>query len=139
VGVDLSQVAIDAARKRALGHPATGRVRFIAGDLTELGDIGEPFDLLLDRGCYHLMRGQDLTGFLGALERFSRPGTVLFLLAFCADEPPEFPNLPVVSERELRSELGGLFAVTDLRTCRLETPLGFEREPLFWSALLERR
>lgn len=139
VGVDLSEVAIAAARQRAAAHAAARRVRFIAGDLTELRGIGEPFDVLLDRGCYHLMRGENLAGFLGALERLSGPGTVLFLLAFSSDEPPEFPNLPRVSERELRDELGGLFDVTDLQTCRLEKPLGFEREPLFWSVMLERR
>lgn len=139
VGVDLSRTAIEIARERASGHPAGARVRFMAGDLTELPGIGEPFDVLFDRGCYHLLRRENLVGFLAALQKLSRPGSLLFLMAFSAVEPPEFPGLPVVGEGELRGELGGLFDVTDLRTCRLDRPNGFEREPLFWSALLERR
>ena len=60
------------------------------------------------------------------------------LLAFSAAEQPEFP-VPVVTEDELRNELGPLFEITDLRTCRLDKPRGFEREPLFWSVVLRRR
>lgn len=137
VGVDLSATAIEEARRRASGHPAEGRVRFLAGDVTEVREIGEPFDVLLDRGCYHLARGDHLDAFLHALERHSRAGSLLFLLAFSAAEPPEFP-VPVVTEEELRNELGGLFDIVDLRTCRLDKPNGFAREPLFWSVLLRR-
>jgi hypothetical protein len=118
-------------------HPAGSRVRIIAGDLTEVRGIGEPFDVLLDRGCYHLARRDHLDAFLSALERHSRSGSLLSLLAFSAAEQPEFP-VPVVTEEELRKELGSLFEITDLRTCRLDKPRGFEREPLFWSVLSRR-
>jgi hypothetical protein len=113
-------------RRRASGHPAGRRVRFIAGDVTEVRGIGEPFDVLVDRGCYHLARRDHLDAFLHALDRHSRPGSLLLLLAFSAAEPPEFP-VPVVSEDELRSELGSF-----------DKPNGFEREPLFWSVVLRR-
>jgi len=137
VGVDLSPTAIEEARRRASGHAAERRVRFVAGDVTEVRGIGEPFDVLVDRGCYHLARRDHLDAFLRALERHSRPGSLLLLLAFSAEEQPEFP-VPVVTEDELRGELGGLFEIADLRTCRLDKPRGFEREPLFWSAVLRR-
>jgi len=138
VGVDLSETAIERARLRATRHEAGERARFFAGDVTEIRAIGGPFDLLLDRGCYHMARREDLEGFLSALDRHARPGSLLFLMAFCAREQPEFP-VPIVAEEELRSELGGLFEITDLRTCRLDKPIGFENEPLFWSVLLRRR
>jgi 2-polyprenyl-3-methyl-5-hydroxy-6-metoxy-1,4-benzoquinol methylase len=137
VGVDLSTTAIEEAQRRAFGHPAEGRVRFIAGDVTEVRGIGEPFDVLVDRGCYHVARRDHLDAFLHALSRHSRSGSLLFLLAFSAAEQPEFP-VPAVTEGELRSELGSLFEITDLRTCRLDKPKGFQREPLFWSAVLRR-
>jgi SAM-dependent methyltransferase len=137
VGVDLSATAIEQARRRASGHPAGRRARFVAGDVTETRGIGEPFDVLLDRGCYHLARGDHLDAFLDALRRHSRSGTLLLLLAFSAAERPEFP-VPAVTEDELRSELGSLFEIADLRTCRLDKPNGFTREPLFWSVLLRR-
>ena len=138
VGVDLSTTAIEKARRRAADHPAGRRARFIAGDVTELRGIGEPFDVLVDRGCYHLARRENLDAFLNALARHSRPGSLLLLMAFSAAEQPEFP-VPIVTEDELRNELGSLFEFTDLRTCRLDKPNGFEREPLFWSAMLRRR
>jgi len=137
VGVDLSPTAIEAARRRASSHPGGERARFRAGDVTELRGIGEPFDVLVDRGCYHLARRDHLDTFLDALRRHSRSGSLLFVLAFSAAEEPEFP-VPVVTEDELRSELGSSFAITDLRTCRLDKPRGFAREPLFWSVLLRR-
>jgi hypothetical protein len=93
--------------------------------------------VLVDRGCYHLARGDHLDAFLHALKRHSRPGSLLLLLAFSAAEQPEFP-VPVVTEDELRNELGSLFEITDLRTCRLDKPNGFKREPLFWSVILRR-
>jgi cyclopropane fatty-acyl-phospholipid synthase-like methyltransferase len=137
VGVDLSTTAIAKAKRRASYHPAGPRVRFIAGDVTELRGIGEPFDVLVDRGCYHLSRRDHLDAFLDALKRHSRSGSLLLVLAFSAAEKPEFP-VPVVTEDELRSELGRHFEITDLRTCRLDKPLGFDREPLFWSVMLTR-
>ena len=124
-------------KRRASGHPAGRRVRFIAGDVTEVRGIGEPFDVLVDRGCYHLARGDHLDAYLQALGRYSRSGSLLLVLAFSAAEQPEFP-VPVVTEDELRNELGSLFEITDLRTCRLDKPHGFEREPLFWSVMLRR-
>src|SRR5262245_31609021 len=137
VGVDLSATAIEAARRRAASHPAGQRARFIAGDVSEIRGIGEPFDVLVDRGCYHMARRENLDAFLDALRRNSRSGTLMFLLAFSAAEQQEFP-VPIVSEDELRNELGRLFEITDLRTCRLDKPKGFERSPLFWSVLLRR-
>lgn len=138
VGVDLSTTAIETARRRASTHPDGARARFVAGDVTEVRGIGEPFDVLVDRGCYHMARREGVDGFLRALERLSRPGSLLFLLAFSAAESQEFP-VPVVSEGELRGELGRLFEITDLRAARLDKPKGFQREPLFWSVLLRRR
>lgn len=138
VGVDLSPTAIEEAQRRASAHPAGRRARFLAGDVSELRGIGEPFDVLLDRGCYHLARRDHLDAYVDALQQLSRPGSLLFLLAFSAAEAPEHP-VPVVAEDELRRELGGPFEITDLQSCRLDEPHGFERQPLFWSALLRRR
>src|SRR5262245_7249271 len=82
VGVDLSTTAIEGAQRRASSHPAGRRARFIAGDVAEVRGIGEPVDVLVDRGCYHLARGDHLDAFLQALRRHSRSGSLLLLLAF---------------------------------------------------------
>lgn len=138
VGLDLSETAIAMAQERAAEHPERDRFRFVAGDITQTRGIGEPFDVIVDRGCYHLARRENVDGYLDALKAFSKPGTVLFVLAFNADSEQEFPDLPVVTERELRSELGRYFDFVDLRSVRLDKPEGFEHEPVFWSALLKR-
>lgn len=138
VGLDLSETAIALAAGRRADHPKKKGLRFVAGDVIHTRDIGEPFDLIVDRGCYHLARREDADGYLDALKAFSKPGTILFVLAFNADTEQEFPDLPVVTERELRSELGRYFDFVDLRSVRLDKPEGFEQEPVFWSALLKR-
>jgi len=139
VGADISDTAIGLANRRVEQHARKNHARFVAADVANLRDVGEPFDVVLDRGCYHQTRLEDLEGYQRALERLTAPGTVMILLAFNASETPEYPELPCVSEAELRAELGDLFDLVDLRPIRLDRPRGFENKPLFWSALLRRR
>jgi len=52
VGVDFSDLAIEAAAEKAAGVDG---VRFVRGDVTRLEDLGieASFDLVLDIGCFH--------------------------------------------------------------------------------------
>jgi SAM-dependent methyltransferase len=51
-GVDLVQIAIDRAASKIEGLPNAAVRR---GDVTKLGEmeLGRPFDLVLDLGCFH--------------------------------------------------------------------------------------
>lgn len=138
VGVDLSPAAIRLAQQRFRSRSAKQHGRFICGDITELRDIGEPFDVILDRGCYHDARLNDLAGYQKALGHLTRRGTIMVVLAFNADETPKYPQIVCLSEEE-RTELGGIFDIADLRPIRLDVPRGSQSELLFWSALLRRR
>jgi hypothetical protein len=52
-GIDAVPQAIDAARRR--GTAAGVEVTWVLDDVTRLGslDLGDPFELLVDRGCFH--------------------------------------------------------------------------------------
>lgn len=77
LGIDLSPSALARARRRGLEQPVeaawcVGRARTLP-----LGD--ETVDLLLDRGCFHLLEPETRPPYAAELARILRPGG-LFLL-----------------------------------------------------------
>jgi SAM-dependent methyltransferase len=140
-GIDLSPSAIEKARRRAA--EAGTNVRFAAADLQQLPpELTGPYDFFFDRGCYHAVRREGAAGYLATLRAVTRPGTLGLVLAGNAREPQD-PGPPVVSEAELRSELGSLFDIPDLREFRFNVAYdlteGNIKAPLAWSCLLRRR
>lgn len=131
--IDVVDVAVEQARSKA--RQARVDVDFRAGDLTKAA-LGGPYDVLFDLGVYHGIRTRDLPGFLGALERVSRPGTRWLSIAGNAKETLEY-GPPVVAEDEFRAELGPLFRFLEVREFRPDLRGGLK--PLFWSILMERR
>lgn len=96
-----------------------------------------PFDFIYDRGCYHVVRDQNLNAYLDTLRHLSRPGTQFLLLAARADEEGPNRNRSGVTEEELRFDLLPLFDIEWLRQIRLESNepgIG----PPGWAALLRR-
>jgi SAM-dependent methyltransferase len=130
--VDISPLAIERARAKAAA--AGVAVRFIAGDLTTRPDFVGPFDFFFDRGLYHIVRNIDLAGYLGVLERTLRPGAVGLLLAGNARLPRTGP--PIVTEDEIRAELGSLFEIVRLREIWFDPVAG--QTHLGWSCSLRR-
>lgn len=96
-----------------------------------------PFDFIYDRGCYHVVRDQNLPAYLETLRRFSHPGTEFLLLAARAEDQGATQGHSGVTEEELRFDLLPLFEVEWLREIRLES-----NEPGIappgWSVLLRR-
>ncbi len=137
-GVDVTPLAIERARQRA--DDAGVKVRFVIDDVLKLHETYQPFPFFFDRGCYHAVRDPDVQAYLSTLERITVPGSLGLVLAGNAREPaPAGQGPPVVSEAELRSELGSRFEVVRLREFRFDA-IGHEgRAPLAWSCLLRRR
>jgi SAM-dependent methyltransferase len=133
--IDLVPLAIEQAIDRAA--KAGVKIRFLSLDLLTLPDLGAPFDFLFDRGCYHAVRRENATGYLDAIDRLLRPGATALILAGNAKEPLD-PGPPVVSEEELRSELGSRFEIIALREFRFDAILGTDVKPLAWSCLLQK-
>src|SRR5262249_29166992 len=107
--LDLSPLAVEQARRRAEGAGVGGD--FLVGDvLSPPGELAGPFDFVFDRGCYHVVRREDVGAYLRTLESLTRPGTLALVLTGNAREPHD-PGPPVVSEEEIRAELGSVFVV----------------------------
>jgi SAM-dependent methyltransferase len=135
--LDLSSLAIERARRRA--DEAGVRVRLLVADvLKPPPELAGPFDFFFDRGCYHMVRREDPAAYLKTLRRLTRPGTLGLVLAGNAREPHD-PGTPVVSEEEIRSELGSLFDIVQLREFRFDQVEAVGTRFLGWSCLLRRR
>lgn len=135
--LDLSAVAIDRARQRA--NQAGVHVNVLVADvLNPPQELIGPFDFCFDRGCYHVVRRGDVTGYLDTLRRVTRPGTLALVLAGNAREPHD-PGPPVVTEEEIRAELGKLFDIVQLREFRFDQVEAVGVRFLGWSCLLRRK
>ena len=132
--IDLSPTAIRRARQRALAAGVS--VRFIAGNLLAT-ELGGPFGFVLDRGCYHAVRLAAPGGYLRALARITRPGSVGLFLTGNAAEPEDDVGPPVMEAWQLRTELGQVFDDLTLRPFRWDAPPGAKRY-LGWSCFGRR-
>jgi len=87
------------------------RLGFFKGDVLNLpADFPGPFGFVFDRGCYHIVREFDVEGYLHTLKRITTTGSIGLFLTGNAKEKGE-PGPPVVSEEELRAELGKVFQI----------------------------
>jgi methyl halide transferase len=134
VATDVVEQAISIARDKA--RAAAVDVDFRVAD-TLKDNLGGPYDILFDRGVYHCLRTVDLKAFQEFLRRSTRVGSSWLSLAGNAKEDTD-PGPPVVSEAEIRAELGSLFDIIDLREFRFTTNDN-EFRPLGWSILMRRK
>jgi len=132
--VDIAEPAIRIARDKARAAAVT--VDFRAADVLR-GDLGGPYDILFDRGVYHCVRTIDLQLFQEFLRKSTRPGSWWLSMAGNAREDTD-PGPPVVSEDEIRAELGTLFDIVELREFRFAMNRRGLR-PLAWSILMRRK
>ena len=133
--VDFSALALEKARQKAT--EAGVRVQFLEADVLNPSAIRKRFPYFFDRGCYHVVRRIDVDKFLATLERITDPGALGLILTGNAREPHD-PGPPVVSETELRSELGRLFEIVRLREFRFDQVEEVGVRFLGWSCLVRR-
>ncbi|TWT31349.1 class I SAM-dependent methyltransferase [Blastopirellula retiformator] len=134
-GFDLAPLAIERAEQRA--HDAGSSATFAVVDIVTAPLAGGPFDFFFDRGCYHIVRRDAPDQYAPAVARLLVPGAHGLILAGNAKEPSSGP--PVVTEEEIRSELGGEFEILELHEFRFdESPQNPER-PLGWSCWVIKR
>jgi SAM-dependent methyltransferase len=82
---DLSTAAIDQARARSDARLA---VSFVVDDITQSALEG-PFELVLDRGCFHVLAPEQRTGYAQTLARLVAPGGLFLLKCFSVEQPGE--------------------------------------------------
>ena len=135
-GVDVAPLAIEQAIARA--REAGVQAEFQVADVLALADLGAPFGFFFDRGCYHAVRRSDPQGYAPAVARQLAPGAKGLVLAGNAKEPND-PGPPVVSEEQIRAELGQAFNILALEEFRFDEAPGVPARFLGWSCLVEKR
>ena len=97
-----------------------------------------PFDFFFDRGCYHVVRRDDVTAYLKTLRRLTRAGSLGLVLTGNAREPHQ-PGPPVLTEEQIRQEVGRLFEIVQLREFRFDQVEADGSRFLGWSCFLRRK
>jgi SAM-dependent methyltransferase len=131
--VDVAPTALAQAKLKA--DRAGVSVRWVLADVLNPPSL-EPFDFLYDRGCYHVVRDQNLAAYLETIRRLSQPGSQ-FLLVSARREEQAAAGSPGVTEEELRYDFLPMFDVEWLRAIRLESKEPGSGPP-GWCALLRR-
>jgi 2-polyprenyl-3-methyl-5-hydroxy-6-metoxy-1,4-benzoquinol methylase len=78
-GIDLSEKAIDIAKGKAQKNNVD--VNFLVGDVTNLGNITQDFDICLDVGCFHGINEAGRMKYAKRLATVMRPGSMFLLWA----------------------------------------------------------
>lgn len=79
VGADFSGVAIRRARRKA--RAANLPIHFLVDDVTRLPALDDPFDLILDIGCFHALAADARPAYLETIGRLLAPGGTWLLYA----------------------------------------------------------
>ncbi len=107
-GIDFVPEAIALARERAAQAGVAGRARFTVGSVTNLDSMEPPYDLAIDIGCMHNLRGADLDAYAAEVARMVRDGGLYVLFAhLAADDAPDTERHGLTDET-----LRALFAPT---------------------------
>ena len=135
-GVDLAPLAVERAEERA--HAAGVTAHFLVGDVLHLPKLDGPFAFFFDRGCYHAVRRDAPDQYAAAVAWQLASGGRGLILAGNAREPHD-PGPPVVTEEQIRDELGVAFQILDLHEFRFDEAPGVPERFLGWSCLVEKR
>jgi SAM-dependent methyltransferase len=135
-GVDVAPLAVERAKERA--QDAGVKAVFQVADVLQLPELDGPFAFFFDRGCYHAVRRDSPDQYAAAVARQIAPGGRGLILAGNAREPHD-PGPPVVTEEEIRNELGAAFQILDLHEFRFDEAPGVSERFLGWSCLVEKR
>jgi cyclopropane fatty-acyl-phospholipid synthase-like methyltransferase len=116
-GVDFIPAAVALARERADAAGVGDRTRFTVASVAHLDEFEPPYDLAIDVGCMHNLRGDDRVSYAAGLARLLRPGGRYLLFAHLANE-----NESATNTRLTESELRTLFeSAFDLERVELGT------------------
>jgi 2-polyprenyl-3-methyl-5-hydroxy-6-metoxy-1,4-benzoquinol methylase len=81
---DVSAAALAYAERKAKAHGVA--VTFVEDDVLATR-LAEPFDLIFDRGCFHVIEPGKRAGYIESLYRLLKPSAWLFLKTFSHHQP----------------------------------------------------
>lgn len=123
--LDISQKAIDAARKR-LGAAAEG-VRWVAGDVTEAALPAQAYDLWHDRAVFHfLTASEQRAAYVRQVLHAVKRGGHVFISTFGPEGPVKCSGLDVMryDAEVLHAEFGARFRLVESSKEIHRTPFG---------------
>ncbi len=135
-GIDFSPKAIATAREKARRAGVTVDLR--VADVTRLDFLREPFDFVLDLGCFHAIDEGGRGRYAENLARRTRPGSVFMLYAF-SPRPADAPSRGVqlrsagVTPEQVQQTFAPAFALERVehgadRGARVSAGYWFKRE-----------
>lgn len=136
-GVDAVERALARARRRADEQGV--EVRWVAGDVAGLSTLGlgEGFDLVHDRGCFHDLSAAAREGYARSVSELAAPGATLLLLAFARRERGIGPT--GASEEEIQRRFGQHWELVSVQSDSGPAPPGpMRRVPRSWYRLRRR-
>ena len=107
---DVSADAIEQAR--ALSQARGVKIEFAVDDVMQ-SRLEHAFDVVFDRGCYHVFAPAERTGYVATLAKLVRPGGTLFLKCF-SDEQPGAVGPYQSHPDEVRAVFGEVFEVVSI-------------------------
>ena len=133
--IDIAPTALSQAQQKARKMGVS--VRWLLADVLAPPRL-EPFDFIYDRGCYHVVRDQNLAAYLEMIHRFSHAGSRFLLLAARQNGQAAGNGHSGVTEEELRYDFLPLFEFERLQEIRLESNQPGVGPP-GWAAVLRRK
>ena len=135
VAVDLAPLAIAQARAKAAG---AARARFEVLDFLAADPPGAPFDLVFDRGCFHVFDEPDARArFAARVAALLAPGGAWLSLVGSTEGPARDVGPPRRSAREVAAALEPVLELQVLRSVVFATA---DRAPAAaWLCLARRR
>lgn len=109
--IDVSRRAIEIARKKAI--EAGVKIDFRVGSILEMPFEDESFDLVNDRGCFHVFAPEYRKWFVEEVGRVMRKGGIYLLRCF-SEKEPEGPGPRRISREELLNTFSGAFEITSI-------------------------
>jgi SAM-dependent methyltransferase len=110
VGVDVASAAVDYARR--LARETGVSVTFLQADLLR-DPIEGPFQIVLDRGCFHTLEPEDRPKYVERVLRLLEPEGLLLLKVFSSEETGPGPYR--FREEELREYFEPAFRFLQVR------------------------
>jgi ferredoxin-NADP reductase len=109
-GSDLSAAAVAGAAERAAQRGSGAR--FVTDDILS-SQLDGSYDLILDRGCFHVLAPERRADYVSAIAARLSPGGVLLLKCF-ADDEPERGGPHHFSPDDIRALFGARFQVVEI-------------------------
>lgn len=141
--LDLAPLAIERARGKAsqAGEAIAQRCHFMAHDFLADQPPAGPFDLVFDRGCFHVFDERDQQArFAARVASLLAPGGLWLSLIGSTEGPPREFGPPRRSARDVLSAIEPSLALVTLRAIEFVPPAHVDMpRPTAWYCLSQRR